>query len=82
MRTRSRLIAGVLVAVAAGGATVALGVAVLLGNIVHLRATAKATLGTGSYLDATINVERAVVDAETGLRGYVITGKPLFLAPT
>ena len=37
---------------------------------------------TGSYLDATINVERAVVDAETGLRGYVITGKPLFLAPT
>ncbi|HEV3391593.1 MAG TPA: SpoIIE family protein phosphatase [Solirubrobacteraceae bacterium] len=82
MRTRSRLIAGVLVAVAAGGAAVALGVAVLLGNIVHLRATAKATLGTGSYLDATINVERTVVDAETGLRGYVITSKPLFLAPT
>ena len=35
-----------------------------------------------TYLDATINVERAVVDAETGLRGYVITGQPLFLAPT
>ncbi len=82
MSTRNRLIAGVLVAVAAGGAAVALGVALLLGNIVHLRATANATLSTGSYLDATINVERAVVDAETGLRGYVITGKPLFLDPT
>ena len=82
MRTRNRLIAGVLVAVAAGGAAVALGVAVLLGNIVHLRATAKATLSTGTYLDATIDVERAVVDAETGLRGYVITRKPVFLAPT
>ncbi len=82
MRTRNRLIAAVLVAVAAGGAAVALGVALLLGNIVHLRATANATLRTGSYLDATINVERAVVDAETGLRGYVITRRPLFLAPT
>ncbi len=82
MRTRNRLVAAVLVAVAAGGAAVALGVALLLGNIVHLRATANATLRTGSYLDATINVERAVVDAETGLRGYVITSKPLFLAPT
>ncbi|HUA07214.1 MAG TPA: SpoIIE family protein phosphatase [Solirubrobacteraceae bacterium] len=82
MRSRTRLIAGVLVAVAAGGAVVALGVALLLGNIVHLRATAKSTLSTGSYLAATINVEREVVDAETGLRGYVITGKPLFLAPT
>jgi CHASE3 domain sensor protein len=71
-----------LIAVAAGGAAVALGVALVLGNIAHLRATANATLSTGSYLDSTINVERAVVDAETGLRGYVITGKPLFLAPT
>jgi serine phosphatase RsbU (regulator of sigma subunit)/CHASE3 domain sensor protein len=82
MRTRNRLIATLLVAVAAGTAAVALGVALLLGNIVHLRATANATLSTGSYLAATINVEREVVDAETGLRGYVITGKPVFLAPT
>ena len=54
----------------------------LLGHIFSLRTTADATLRTGAYLDATINVERAVVDAETGLRGYVITTKPLFLAPT
>ncbi|MBV8220019.1 MAG: SpoIIE family protein phosphatase [Solirubrobacterales bacterium] len=82
MRTRNRLIAGVLAAVAAGGAVVALGVAVLLGNIVHLRTTANATLSTGTYVDATLNVERVVVDAETGLRGYVITSQPVFLAPT
>jgi len=51
MRTRNRLIAGMLLAVAAGGAAVALGVALLLGNIVHLRATANATLGTGTGND-------------------------------
>jgi CHASE3 domain sensor protein len=81
MRQGTRLFAGVLAAVAAGGAAVALGVALLLGNIIHLRSTADATLGTGSYLTATINLERLVVDAETGLRGYVITGRQLFLAP-
>jgi serine phosphatase RsbU (regulator of sigma subunit)/CHASE3 domain sensor protein len=82
MRRQSRLIAGVLTAVTIGAAAVAFGVALLLGNIVHLRATAGATLRTGAYLDATINVEREVVDAETGLRGYVITGNRLFLQPT
>ncbi len=69
-----------LAAVTVGAAAVALGIALLLGHIVSLRTTADATLRTGTYLDATINVERAVVDAETGLRGYVITGEPLFLA--
>ena len=73
---------GVLAAVTVGAAAVALGIALLLGHIVDLRTTADATLGTGAYLEATINVERAVVDAETGLRGYVITGEPQFLAPT
>ena len=71
-----------LAAVTVGAAVVALGLAVLLGHIVSLRTTADATLRTGTYLDDTINVERAVVDAETGLRGYVITAKPQFLAPT
>ena len=82
MRPQSRLIAGVLAAVTVGAAAVALGIALLLGHIVNLRTTADATLRTGAYLDATINLERDVVDAETGLRGYVITGKPLFLSPT
>ncbi len=82
MKPQTRLVAGVLAAVTAGGVAVAIGVALLLGNTVHLRSSANATLRTGTYLAATINVERLVIDAETGLRGYVITAKPLFLAPT
>jgi CHASE3 domain sensor protein len=82
MRGQVRLVAAVVVAVTVGAAAVAFGVALLLGDIVQLRSTATATLRTGDYLAATINVERAVVDAETGLRGYVITGEKLFLAPT
>ncbi len=82
MKPQNRLIAGVLAAVTIGAAAVALGIALLLVHIVHLRTTANATLRTGQYLDATINLESDVVDAETGLRGYVITGKPVFLSPT
>jgi sigma-B regulation protein RsbU (phosphoserine phosphatase) len=82
MRQQTRLIAGVLAAVTIGAAAVAVGIALLLGHTVHLRTTADATLRTGTYLDATINLESKVVDAETGLRGYVITGNRLFLAPT
>ncbi len=82
MRPQNRLIAGVLAAVTIGAAAVALGVALLLVHIVHLRTTANATLRTGAYLDTTIDLESDVVDAETGLRGYVITGKPVFLSPT
>jgi CHASE3 domain sensor protein len=81
MRQGTRLFAGVIAAVAAGGAVVAIGVALLLGNILHLRSTADATLRTGGYLTATINLEGLVLDAETGVRGYVITGRRLFLAP-
>jgi phosphoserine phosphatase RsbU/P len=81
MKPRARLLTGVLAAVIAGGVGVALGVALLLGNTVHLRSSATATLRTGAYLDATIEVERLVIDAETGLRGYVITEHPVFLAP-
>ena len=81
MRPGTRLVAGVLVAVAIGGIAVAVGVALLLANTVDLRSSANANLRTADYLDATIDLERLVVDAETGLRGYVITGRPLFLAP-
>ncbi|HTP22629.1 MAG TPA: SpoIIE family protein phosphatase [Solirubrobacteraceae bacterium] len=82
MTGHSRLVAAVVAAVTIGAAAVALGVALLLGDIVHLRSTATSTLRTGDYLDATLDVERAVVDAETGLRGYVITGERQFLGPT
>ncbi len=81
MRTRTGLVAGVLAVVAAGAVGVAVGVALLLTHIVDLRRNANATLRAENYLEATIGVERLVVDAETGLRGYVITGQPTFLAP-
>ncbi len=82
MRPQNRLIAGVLAAVTIGAAAVALGIALLLVHIVDLRTTANATLRTGPYLDSTIDLESDIVDAETGLRGYVLTGKPVFLSPT
>ncbi|HJS96492.1 MAG TPA: CHASE3 domain-containing protein, partial [Solirubrobacteraceae bacterium] len=81
MRSRGGLVTGVLVAVATGAVAVALGVALLLTHIVDLRSSANNSLRTGTYLDATLNVERLVVDAETGLRGYVITTDRGFLAP-
>jgi serine phosphatase RsbU (regulator of sigma subunit) len=73
--------ARIAILVAAGGAAVAVGVALLLSNTVNLRHSADATIRSDSYLLTVINAERLVVDAETGLRGYVITGRPLFLAP-
>jgi CHASE3 domain sensor protein len=81
MTPRAGLVTGVLVAVATGALAVAIGVTLLLTHIIDLRANANASLRTGTYLDATINVERSAVDAETGLRGYVITGDRAFLAP-
>lgn len=81
MKSRAGLVTGVLVAVATGAVAVALGVTLLLTHIVDLRSSADASLRTGAYLDATINVEGLVVDAETGLRGYVITRDRGFLAP-
>jgi serine phosphatase RsbU (regulator of sigma subunit) len=76
-----RLRAAIAAVVAAGAIVVALGVALLLSNTVNLRRTADAAIRSDAYLAAVSNVERLVVDAETGLRGYVITGRPLFLAP-
>src|ERR1700760_90909 len=69
-------------AVGAGALLVALGVTLLLVNTIRLHHTADATTRSHSYLVAAINLERFVVDAETGLRGYVITGRNLFLQPT
>ena len=68
--------------VAAGALLVAFGVTLLLINTVRLHHDAQATSRSDAYLVAVIDVEKRVVDAETGLRGYVITGQPVFLAPT
>ena len=82
MRTTLRLPARIALVVAGGALLVALGVSLLLVNTVRLHHTADATRRSDDYLVATIDLERLVVDAETGLRGYVITGQRLFLAPT
>jgi serine phosphatase RsbU (regulator of sigma subunit) len=76
LRTRIGLVVGT------GALLVALGTTLLLINTIRLHSSAEATRRGDAYLVAVINDERLVVDAETGLRGYVITGRALFLEPT
>lgn len=68
-------------AVTAGGVAVAVGVGLLLAAILQSRDTADATLRSDALLQRVIVVEQSVVDAETGLRGYLITGADVFLSP-
>ncbi len=75
LRMRISLLVGV------GAVLVAGGVALLLGNTVALRSSAQSSNRTDAYLLRVVNVERLVVDAETGLRGEIITGRRLFLQP-
>ena len=81
LRARPRLNARLSILVAAGAIVVAAGVALLLSNTLKLRNSAVASQRADVYLLSVVNVERLVVDAETGLRGEVITGKRLFLQP-
>ena len=73
--------ATVFAAIAGGAAIVGVGVGVLLVGITDLRSGADTTLRSSALLEQVITVERSVLDAETGLRGYVITGAGTFLAP-
>ncbi|HEX4011382.1 MAG TPA: SpoIIE family protein phosphatase [Solirubrobacteraceae bacterium] len=82
MHGRLGLRAQVLVAVAAGALVVAFGVTLLLVNTIRLHSSSQATTRSDAYLVSVIDLERLVIDAETGLRGYVITGHPEFLQPT
>ncbi|HLW95968.1 MAG TPA: SpoIIE family protein phosphatase [Solirubrobacteraceae bacterium] len=68
-------------AVTAGGVVVAVGVGLLLAAILQSRDTAGATLRSDALLQRVIPVEQSVINAETGLRGYLITGTAGFLAP-
>jgi serine phosphatase RsbU (regulator of sigma subunit) len=82
MRPDLRLRARISLVVGGGALLVAIGVALLLANTVHLRDSSDAAIRSDSYLVSVAGVERLVVDAETGLRGYVLTGRPVFLSPT
>jgi len=68
-------------AVATGGVVMAAGVGLILSGVVSLRDSASTTLRSTSLLVRVIAVERSAVDAETGLRGYVITASRRFLGP-
>lgn len=74
---RTRIAAIVLVC----ALVVVTGVALLLSNTLDLRQSADTTIRTDTYLLRVVDLERLVVDAETGLRGDVITGRTLFLQP-
>jgi CHASE3 domain sensor protein len=69
------------VLVGVGALLVAAGVTLLLINTIDLRDSARSTNRADLYLLRVVNVERLVIDAETGLRGTVITGRSLFLQP-
>jgi CHASE3 domain sensor protein len=82
LRPHSRLTARIVAIVVGGALVVGAGVAVLLNDTVTLRRSAASAQNAAVYASSVVNVERLVVDAETGLRGAVITGRVLFLEPT
>ena len=67
--------------VVVGALLVATGVALLLSNTLELRRDAQATTRSDDYVARVVDLESLVVDVETGLRGYAITDRPLFLQP-
>ncbi len=80
-RNHRWLPARVAAAVLIGALVVGGGVALLLRNTLTLRSRADTTIRQDSYLLRVVDVESLVIDAETGLRGDVITGRSLFLQP-
>lgn len=81
VRERRWLRARISAAVLMGALLVGTGVALLLHNTLALRRSADTTIRTDQYLLRVVEVERLVVDAETGVRGDVITGRTMFLEP-
>ncbi len=81
MAPQARLRARISILVALGALFVAAGVALLLINTVGLRNSADSAISADAYLLRASDVERLVVDVETGLRGYLLTGHTLFLEP-
>jgi CHASE3 domain sensor protein len=80
-RLRERGTIPVLAAIACGAAIVGAGVALLLVGILNLRSASDTTLRSDSLLQQALVVEESVVNAETAVRGYVITTAPVFLSP-
>ncbi|HEX3688342.1 MAG TPA: CHASE3 domain-containing protein [Solirubrobacteraceae bacterium] len=62
-------------------AVVVAGFAVMTFTAVHLQSTDHQRAGSTRALVAANQLEQSVLDLETGLRGYLLAGKPEFLQP-
>ncbi len=79
---RSRSVSGFLVTSFAVGALVVITMFVLLLFAVsELRTDNDSARRTSDLLIQSFQTERSVIDLETGLRGFLLTGRPQFLAP-
>jgi signal transduction histidine kinase len=73
---RRTLISGALLALIGGAAF-----AVVLSSVADLHESERRARRSQEVLVVAHHLERLVVDLETGLRGYIITGQPQFLHP-
>src|SRR3954452_10212131 len=81
-RTRTRSLRVPVLAALALIATVVGGMfAILLVTVHSLDATSKAQRRNTEMTQASLQLERSVVDLETGVRGYMLTDDPKFLEP-
>src|ERR1700749_2056838 len=62
-------------------AVVLAGFAVMLIAARSLQSADRARARSNTVLAAASNLEESVLDLETGLRGYLLAGKPVFLQP-
>ena len=81
-RLSGSLVGQVLAVGVALGACAALAFALLVGAIRSLDRANEQTARALNAVRAVSDLERRVIDAETGQRGFVITGQRAFLAPT
>jgi two-component system sensor histidine kinase/response regulator len=82
LRVRTRSLRGPIFAALALIATVVAGMfATLLVTAHSLDATSKAQRRTSRMTESTLQLERTVVDLETGVRGYMLTDDVKFLEP-
>ncbi len=77
-RSLVRLVLGLIAAVTV---LVAVAFAVLIASVATLRSENRRVQRSEDVLATSLSVERSVVDLETGVRGYLITGQDSFLTP-
>src|SRR3954454_1430940 len=75
LRTRTLFASGAL------AAAVAVVIGLLLANVEDLRSSQRGALRSGRVLAQAAMNEKLLVDMETGVRGFVITGRDDFLSP-